>query len=159
MHLASLIGRLLLGLFLVPATGLARERPLYDAARAAFAAPAGPVSTIARSQESGGSRDSVLNGVLIGTGAGAAAGALGAWAWCQGDYKGECDDEPGQGPLRARMALIGAGVGAVVGWIIDLSRSHHHAADQQTLPSHGPTLVVAPVASPSKKALQVTLRY
>jgi hypothetical protein len=159
MRLASwLIGGLLVGL-LAPATGLAQERPLFDAARAVLAAPAGPGSNGARLQEPEGDGDSVLDGVLIGAMAGAGAGALGVWAWCHGDYKGECDDEPGQGPMAGTAALIGAGIGAALGWVFDFNRSTRHAADQRTVPSRGPTLVVAPVASPSQKAVQLTLRY
>jgi hypothetical protein len=159
MRVAWRIGGLLVWL-LAPATSLAQERPLFDAARAVLAEPAGPRPTEARPQESAEDRDSVLDGVLIGAGIGAGVGAASAWAWCQGDYKGECDDEPGQGPLAGRMALIGAGVGAVLGWVFDLNRSARPAAEQQrTAQSRGSTLVVAPVASPSTKALQVILRY
>jgi hypothetical protein len=134
------------------------ERPLFDASRAFFTAPASPGAPVARSQESSWDRDSVLDGVFIGAAIGIAGGALGVWAWCQGDYKGECDDEPGRGPLALRTALIGAGAGAVLGWVVDLNRSGGRGA-RQSRRSHPPTLVVTPVAFPSRKALQLTLRY
>jgi hypothetical protein len=97
--------------------------------------------------------------MLLGAAAGAGVGAVSAFAWCQGDYKGECDDEPGTGPLACRMALIGAGAGALLGWVLDLNRTAPHAANRPTAPSRRPTLVVAPTASRSQKALRLTLRF
>ena len=121
--------------------------------------PVSPHSALGRRQGANGDRDSVLDGLFIGAGLGAAGGAFGAWLWCQGDYKGECDDEPGQGALVGRTALISAGVGAVLGWVFDLNRSTRHEPNGKTMGSSGPTLVVAPIASPSVKALHLTLRY
>lgn len=142
---------------LIPAMGLAQERPILDAARGPLAADAqlageGP-------QASTGRRDSVWNGVLIGTGIGLAGGAAGVWAYCQGGYKGACDDEPGEPQLRALWSLIGAAGGGILGWALDFSKSGDRASRQQSVRSNRRMLVVTPIASSSQKALHVTLRY
>ena len=148
----------LLSWLLISATGLAQERPLVDAVRAGLATPGGPVLRAEPPPASAGG-DSVLDGVFIGAAIGAGAGAAGIWAWCSGDYKGECDDEPGRGPLAARTALIGAGTGALLGWLFDHNRSSAPSTNRKNAWPSGPTLTVAPVALPSRKALQLTLRY
>jgi hypothetical protein len=149
----------LLAWLLMPAAGFAQQRPLLDAARAAAAA-AGPQSPAESSQISAEQRDSVANGLFIGIGIGLVAGVARAWVHCQGGtYKGECDDEPGRGPLMIRWGLIGAAAGGVLGWILDLSQSGNNESGRQDMRSGQRMLVVTPVASPSRKAVQLTLRF
>jgi hypothetical protein len=143
---------------LVPTRGLAQQRPLADAVRAGLATPAGPPLRADPPPASPGG-DSVLDGVLIGAAIGGGVGLVSVLAVCSGDYRGACDDEPGSGPLAATTALIGAGAGALLGWLFDHHRSSGPSADRKSARPSGPALAVAPVALPSRKVLQLTLRY
>jgi hypothetical protein len=91
--------------------------------------------------------DSVGDGITIGAlaGAGIAAGLM-AWAYAQCD--GSCD-APARGPMFLSAMSMGAGVGAVTGWVIDKLHKGKGPA--------GP--VVAPIVTKDRKGLALSMRF
>ena len=91
-------------------------------------------------------RDSVANGIAIGAAIGAGTGfALMGWAYSQ------CDagcDAPEPLPMYLGATGFGAGVGAVVGWLIDASRK-----------STNPRVAVDGFALPKRAAVRVRMRW
>lgn len=138
--------------FVVPANASAQAPPAEDTVPASLArlqdAPlirelTGPPSTGRGLPQGRG--DSVGNGIAIGALAGAGAGiALVAWMYAQCD--GTCD-APEPGPMYLSTAALGAGAGALVGWLVDAARKNDNR------------LRFSPVLTPQRKAVRVSVRF
>lgn len=99
--------------------------------------------------------DTLLNGTMIGLGVGFATGFFG---WAAFNAK-----ETASGPLwdseavalYSSMGMIGAGIGAGVGAIVDAIRK----PPRRVAPSVHPTLLVAPIYGPQRRAVVVSITY
>jgi len=83
--------------------------------------PSGPAPTVQQVPPVAAGRDSVWNGVLIGTGIGAVwGGVAGAKGECSTGVSSDCDMLTGQAVAAGILigGLMGAGLGALVDWLI-----------------------------------------
>ena len=90
--------------------------------------------------------DSVGDGITYGAliGAGFAVGMMAVmYARCDAGC-----EAPAEGPTFLMAAASGAGIGAVAGWIIDAARK---SPDRR--------VTVAPVATPRRRAVTVSIRF
>ena len=139
---------------LVPPAAYAQVPAIVDPARASLAGRlqdrplsrelAGP--PVATGQNARRDRpDSVGNGIAAGALVGAGAGlALVAVMYAQCD--GTCD-APEPAPMYLRTAALGAGAGALVGWLVDAARKSDNRVR------------VTPVVMPRRQAVRVAVRF
>ena len=91
-------------------------------------------------------KDSAADGIAIGAAIGAGTGlALMGWAYSQCD---EGCDAPEPLPMYFAASAYGAGIGAVVGWIIDASRKGTNRR-----------VMVSGFALPKRAAVRVRVRW
>jgi hypothetical protein len=99
-------------------------------------------------------RDGLMNGFLIGAVPGAVAGGqLGSSYYCGSD----CGDDTQEAALRRNLTMLGAVGGGIVGGLLGMMVDGL-IPGRQTL-FRGSTTVVVPVITPTKKAIDVAIRW
>ncbi len=88
--------------------------------------------------------DGIVRGALIGAGAGVGVVVL-AYALCDG-----CE-APAAGPMFLLGGGVGAGIGAVIGWLVDTAHTDRPPAAR--------AVSIAPVLAPRYKAVAVRVRF
>src|SRR5688572_6354066 len=98
-------------------------------------------------------KDPVANGVFIGLAAGIGAGLLAPAGFCSGFNDSECS-----AIVRVVFVPIGAGAGAVTGWLVDLAMKRSVLVFSAT-GSGAASLRVTPIVSPHKTGIGLSLRF
>ena len=143
----DLIAALLLGVPMhvqaqAETTGPAERPPLYRPSLLVGANPLAAVPPQGSLQRPDPVSNGIGYGALIGAGAGAALIAV-LYAQCDGTC-----DAPERAPMYASAMTVGAGAGAVAGWLVD--RARHDT---------GRRVRIATLVTPRRQAVRVTLRF